>query len=118
MIAITGSILVGGLITQFLLYAAVRYSVFNSSEFDQRIDGIIYGAAAGLGYATMQNIQYVVGNGGVNLGIGALTIAVEALSLASLGGISGYFLGRAKFDKMGALWLPLGIALADRKSVV
>jgi RsiW-degrading membrane proteinase PrsW (M82 family) len=111
-IAITGSILVGGLITQFLLYAAVRYSVFNSSEFDQRIDGIIYGAAAGLGYATMQNIQYVVGNGGVNLGIGALTIAVEALSLASLGGISGYFLGRAKFDKMGALWLPLGLALA------
>ncbi|MBI5301546.1 MAG: PrsW family intramembrane metalloprotease [Chloroflexi bacterium] len=111
-IALSGSILVGGLITQFLLYAAVRYTVFYSTEFDQRIDGIIYGAAAGLGYATMQNIQYVVNNGGVDLGVGAITIAVEALSLASLGGVSGYFLGRAKFDKMGARWLPLGLALA------
>jgi len=112
LVALSGSILVGGLITQFLLYAAVRYTVFHSSEFDQRIDGVIYGAAAGLGYATMQNIQYVVANGGVDLGVGAITIAVEALSLASLGGVSGYFLGRAKFDKMGAAWLPLGLALA------
>ncbi len=111
-IALAGSILVGGLITQFLLYAAVRYTVFYSSEFDQRIDGIIYGAAAGLGYATMQNIQYVVNNGGVDLGVGAITIAVEALSLASLGGVSGYFLGRGKFEKMGAGWLPLGLIIA------
>ena len=111
-VSVLGSILVVGLVQQFLLYAAVRYSVFNSTEFDERIDGIIYGAAAGLGYATMSNIQYVVGNNGVDLGIGAMRVAVEALSLASLGAISGYFLARAKFDKMGPLWLPIGMAIA------
>ena len=109
---ILGSILVGGFVQQFLLYAAVRYTVFNSTEFDERIDGIIYGAAAGLGYATMYNIQYVVGNNGVDLGIGVMRVAVEALSLASLGAISGYFLARAKFDKMGPLWLPIGMVIA------
>lgn len=111
-IALVGSILVGGFVQQFLLYAAVRYSVFNSAEFDERIDGIIYGAAAGLGYATMFNIQYIVGNNGVDLSIGVMRIAVEALSLASLGGVSGYFLARAKFDKMGPLWLPIGMIIA------
>ncbi|MBI4786884.1 MAG: PrsW family intramembrane metalloprotease [Chloroflexi bacterium] len=110
--AVLGSILVGGLVTQFILYAVVRYTVFNSAEFDQRIDGIVYGAAAGLGYATMTNIQYVVGNNGVDLGIGAMRVAVEALSLASLGAVSGYFLARAKFDKMGPTWLPLGLIIA------
>ncbi len=110
--ALLGAILVGGLVQQFLMYAAVRYSIFNSAEFDQRIDGIIYGAAAGLGYATMLNIQYVVGNGGVHLGIGAMDIAIEALSMASLGGVTGYFIARAKFDKMGPLWLPIGIVVA------
>ncbi|CAG0952018.1 Protease PrsW [Anaerolineae bacterium] len=110
--ALVGLILVGGFVQQFLLYAAVRYSVYNSVEFDERIDGIIYGAAAGLGYATMFNVQYVVGNSGVDLGIGVMRIAVEALSLASLGGVSGYFLARAKFDKMGPLWLPIGMIIA------
>ena len=33
----------------------------------ERIDGIIYGAAAGLGYATYLNIQYVLENGGIKM---------------------------------------------------
>ncbi len=109
---ILGSILVIGFVQQFLLYATVRYSIFNSSEFDERVDGIIYGAAAGLGYATMMNILYIVQNNGVDLAVGVMRVTVQALSLASLGGVSGYFLARAKFDKMGPIWLPLGLAIA------
>ncbi len=111
-IAILGSILIVGLVQQFLLHAAVRYSIFGSSEFDERIDGIIYGAAAGLGYATMVNILYVVENQGVNLAVGVMRVTVQALALGSFGGITGYFLARAKFDKMGPVWLPLGLAIA------
>jgi RsiW-degrading membrane proteinase PrsW (M82 family) len=101
-----------GTVKEFLKYAAVRYTIFASQEFDERIDGIIYGAAAGLGYATLLNIAYVIGNGGVDLGIGAIRITVTALAQASFAGITGYFLGRAKFENRGPLWLPAGIALA------
>lgn len=59
-----GSVLVVGLTEEFLKYAAVRYSVYRSMEFDERMDGIIYGTAAGLGYATMLNVNYVVSSGG------------------------------------------------------
>jgi RsiW-degrading membrane proteinase PrsW (M82 family) len=101
-----------GITQEFLKYAAVRYSVFGSVEFDERIDGIIYGAAAGLGYATFLNVEYVLRNGGVDLGIGAVRIAVFALAHASFAGVTGYFLGRAKFENRGPFWLPVGLLLA------
>ena len=109
---ILGSILVIGFAQEFLKYAAVRYSVYLSPEFDERIDGIVYGTAAGLGFATMLNIHYVTANAGVDLGMGVVRIAVTALAQASFAGISGYFLGRAKFEEEPAWWLPLGVTIA------
>lgn len=109
---ILGSIFVIGVVQEFLKYAAVRYTVYRAAEFDERVDGIIYGAAAGLGYATMLNLRYVIGNGGVDLGVGAVQVSVNALAQASFAGVTGYFLGRAKFERMGPLWLPFGLSFA------
>lgn len=109
---IVAGICIVGIIQEFLKYAAVRYSIFRSVEFDERVDGIIYGAAAGLGYATYLNIQYVLENGGVELGLGAVRVAVIALAHASFAGVMGYFLGRAKFENRGPFWLPVGLVLA------
>jgi RsiW-degrading membrane proteinase PrsW (M82 family) len=109
---ILGGILVIGFVQEFLKYAAVRYSIYGSSEFDEPTDGIIYATAAGLGYATVINVQFVVGNGGVDLGAGIITMAVVALAQASFAGITGYFLGRAKFENEPAWWMPLGVTLA------
>lgn len=107
-----GAIFVTGFINQFLIYAAVRYSVYTSAEFDERVDGILYGTAAALGYATMGNIEYVVRSGGVDLGVGIIRIAVSALAMASFGGLLGYFLGRCKFEDEPAWWMPSGLTLA------
>lgn len=109
---ILGSILIIGFVQEFLKYAAVRYSVYLSPEFDERIDGVIYGTAAGLGFATMLNIHYVTANAGVDLGVGVVRIAVTALAQASFAGVSGYFLGRAKFEEEPVWWLPLGVTIA------
>ena len=109
---IIGSILVVGFTQEFLKYAAVRFSIYNSSEFDEPTDGIIYATAAGLGYATVLNVQFVVSNGGVALGSGVIAMAVVALAQASFAGITGYFLGQAKFKANPAWWLPLGVTLA------
>ena len=86
--------------------------IYNSGEFDEPTDGIIYATAAGLGYATVLNIQFVVTNGGVNLGAGVISMAVVALAQASFAGITGYFLGRAKFESDPIWWMPLGVTLA------
>lgn len=112
LVGFVGSILVIGFVQEFLKYAGVRYTVFHSAEFDERVDGIIYGAAVGLGYATMLNLRYVLENNGVDLGVGVIQISITALAHASFSGVSGYFLGRAKFERMGAWWLPLGLTTA------
>jgi RsiW-degrading membrane proteinase PrsW (M82 family) len=109
---IVGGILVVGFTQEFLKYAAVRYSIYNTEEFDESTDGVIYATAAGLGYATVLNIQFVVSNGGVDLGTGVIRMAVVALAQASFSGITGYFLGRAKFESERIWWMPLGITLA------
>jgi len=111
-INLRGSILLVGFIQELLKYAAVRYGVFPLPEFDEWTDGILYGTAAGLGFATVLNIQYVVDSGGVDLGMGVIRIVVTALAQASFAGIIGYFLGRAKFEDEPVWWLPLGLTIA------
>ena len=39
-------------------------------------------------------------------------MAVTALAQASFAGVVGYFLGRAKFERLGPLWLPIGLTIA------
>jgi protease PrsW len=107
-----GAILVIGFSQEFLKYAAVRFSIYASSEFDEHTDGIIYATAAGLGFATVLNISFVVSSGGINLGMGAVRIVLTALAQASFAGITGYFLAKEKLDHKPAWWVPVGISLA------
>jgi protease PrsW len=111
-VGILGSIFIVGFVEEFLKYAGIRYTVFHSPEFDEPADGIVYGAAIGLGYATVLNVGYIVDHNGVDLGVGAIQVAVVALAHASFSGVVGYFLGRAKFERMGPIWLPLGLTVA------
>ncbi len=109
---LAGSILVVGFTQEFLKFAAVRFSIFNSSEFDEHTDGIIYATAAGLGYATALNIDFVISSNGAGLGMAAIRLVLTALAQASFAGITGYFLGREKLEKMPLWWLPVGVCLA------
>lgn len=111
-VQILGGILVIGFVQEFFKYAAVRFSVYRSKEFDERTDGIIYATAAGLGFATALNISFVVSSGGVDLGLGAIRIVVTALAHASFAGIVGYFLAKEKLEGKPIWWMPLGVTIA------
>ena len=109
---LAGGILVVGFTQEFLKYLAVRASVYRLQEFDERTDGIIYGTAVGLGYATALNIDLIVASGGIDLGTAAFRIAITALAHASFSGVMGYFLAREKFEQNPIWWMPLGLTLA------
>ena len=111
-VRLAAGILVVGAIQEALKYAAVRHTVYGSREYDRPIDGIVYAAAAGLGYAMVIDVAFVVENAGADLGGVALRDTINSLAQASFAGITGYFLGRAKFDARGPLWMPAGLALA------
>ncbi|MDD1653560.1 MAG: PrsW family glutamic-type intramembrane protease [Methanomicrobiales archaeon] len=66
----------GPLIEEFFKYQVVRRFAYDEPEFDEPMDGIIYAVAAALGFATLENVVYVVGS--------ALTSVPEALGVAAL----------------------------------
>jgi protease PrsW len=107
-----GGILIVGFFEQLLIYLTVRFGVFTHPEFDERVDGVIYSMAAGLGLATVLNFWYVVEHGGVDLDIGSVRIVVNALAFASFAGVQGYFLGQARFETTPLYYLPAGLSLA------
>jgi RsiW-degrading membrane proteinase PrsW (M82 family) len=91
------AILVVGLAQEFAKFIVVRYTIYLSDEFDEPMDGIIYMTAAGIGFATAENIDYLTGIGGVFLAVGAANAVVTTMAHACFAGVLGYALGRAKF---------------------
>lgn len=73
-------------------------------EFDERMDGIVYGARAGLGFALVENIAYLLTLPNDLREYLFLLVARTVLVVpghAIWGGISGYFWARRRFDGRG-----------------
>jgi protease PrsW len=110
--SLLASILIVGFTWQAIAYVAVRLVVYATPEFDERMDGIVYGTVAGLGVATLLNLNYVIANGGVALGPGVIRVVTTALAQASFSGLLGYFMAEAKFEHKPIWWVPLGLFIA------
>jgi RsiW-degrading membrane proteinase PrsW (M82 family) len=68
-------------------------------EFDEPLDGLIYGVAIALGFAALENLLYVSSRG-LDIAWQRAVFAVPAHAL--FGGCMGYYAGRAKFAPPGA----------------
>ena len=68
-----------------------------SREFDEPMDGIVYGTAVGLGFAALENLLYVIGSstqwGTVAVIRGVLSVPFHG----ALGAIAGAYIVRARF---------------------
>jgi RsiW-degrading membrane proteinase PrsW (M82 family) len=109
---VLGGTLVVGVFELYLVFLAVRYIAFENPEFDERVDGVIYAIAAGLGIATVVNFLYVVEGGGVDIGIGSLRMVVHTLAYGAFAGVLGFFIGQARFEKTPVWYLPAGLGIA------
>ncbi len=57
-------------------FLCVRWTVYNRSEFDEPVDGMVYATAAALGFASVENVIYVLNSwasGGAEIGVLVLT---------------------------------------------
>lgn len=101
---IVHSVLVIGLAQELCKYAAVRYTIYTSPEFDEPMDGVVYMMSVGTGFAVWVNYHRLQGLGGsVYLSTGAAQAVVTTLAHASFAGWLGYVLGRAKFTRRRAV---------------
>ena len=105
--------LVVGPVEESVKLLAVRLYAYGAKGFDAVVDGAVYGAIAGLGFATIENALYILQNTGVS--VTGVDLLVEQLSVAggsitalrALAGpghviysaFAGYYLGLAKFNR-------------------
>jgi RsiW-degrading membrane proteinase PrsW (M82 family) len=97
------SFVVAGSVEEASKIAAVFMVVWYSKHFDERMDGIVYGARAGLGFALLENCLYIyqvapTDELTVTWVLRAL-LAVPGHALWS--GMIGYFAARRRFDNAG-----------------
>ena len=92
---------------------AVRLYAYTDRRFDAVIDGAVYGAVAGLGFATIENALYIIRQlsetgelAELTVGLSAVAAGGDITAVRALAGpghviyssIAGYYLGLAKFN--------------------
>ena len=112
------NIILIAIIQESLKLISVRYSIYPSKEFDEVIDGIIYGSALGLGFAAMTSISNIITSGGAMLTNVTALVVIETFAHASITGLSCYILGVSKYSKFNLLRLPLAVIIASALNAI
>lgn len=88
------AVIVAGFTEEIIKYIALRFYIWKNTDFNEMYDGIIYGVFLSLGFATVENVLYVI-EGGMSAALMRIVTAVPAHAL--FGTVMGYYLGKAKF---------------------
>ncbi|MEH7124331.1 glutamic-type intramembrane protease PrsW [Bacillus sp. JJ1773] len=94
-----------GMLEEFFKWFILFYAVYQHVDFDEPYDGIVYGASVSLGFASLENILYLISYG-LEHAIGRALLPVSSHAL--FGVIMGYYIGKGKFSATSkAKWLML-----------
>lgn len=87
---------VAGFVEESFKYIIFWFFIWRNKNFNERYDGIVYSVFISLGFATTENIGYVMLSGFHTAFIRSLT-AVPAHALFGI--IMGYYFGKARFSE-------------------
>ncbi|GIQ61725.1 glutamic-type intramembrane protease PrsW [Paenibacillus cisolokensis] len=91
----------------FVLY----HIIYNHTEFDEPYDGIVYAASISLGFATLENVLFVIFQP-VTFGSIVMRALLPVSGHALFGIAMGYYLGKAKFAPVSRSRIYLLMSLA------
>jgi RsiW-degrading membrane proteinase PrsW (M82 family) len=100
---------------EFSKFLGLRFYSYRQRSFDEPLDGIVYSVMVSMGFATLENLLYVLNYAqmgrGMEVGIQRMFLSVPAH--ASFGVVMGYFAGKAKFNSRRSFLLLLtGLLIA------
>ncbi|RNF40516.1 glutamic-type intramembrane protease PrsW [Planococcus salinus] len=100
----TQSVLFASIVEEFFKWLVLVIAIYRHVDFEDPYDGILYGASISLGFATVENILYLLEFG---LEIAFIRAFLPVSSHALFGVVMGYYFGRAKFSnhQSGRKWL-------------
>ncbi len=107
-----------GFTEEICKFIAVKKAAYDTPDFNEPMDGIVYSVTAAMGFAFVENIMYMLKFRATSGLLGAYSIGVlralySMFAHATFGVIMGSYLGRAKFEKDKTISLFVkGIVLA------
>lgn len=84
--------------------------IYRWNELDEPLDGVVYGVALALGFATVENVLCVLRDG---LGVGVLRAVFAVPAHALFGAVMGWYVGRAKLGD--GQWQGIDVTRAERR---
>jgi RsiW-degrading membrane proteinase PrsW (M82 family) len=100
---------------EFSKFIGLRLYAYKQKSFDEPLDGIVYAVMVSMGFATVENIMYVMKYAELGQGY---QIAFQRMFLsvpahATFAVVMGYYVGKAKFDsKNSAALIFMGLLSA------
>jgi protease PrsW len=81
-------------------FVGLRCYAYNQKSFDEPLDGIVYSVLVSMGFATVENIMYVLkySQQGMGLQVGVMRMFLSVPAHAAFAVMMGYFVGKAKFN--------------------
>lgn len=101
-------VLFSSVVEEFFKWFVLLIAIYNHVEFDDPYDGILYGASISLGFATIENVLYLLSFG---LDTAFMRALLPVSSHALFGVVMGYYYGRAKFSKFAKTKEMIAMAL-------
>jgi protease PrsW len=100
------------LVEEGVKYFFLKKYLFNKTDFNEPMDGIVYAVMISLGFATVENIAYVFNNEGEEFFTAVIRMFTAIPLHAVCGVLLGYFVGLAKFSDNSKPLLYKGLFIA------
>ena len=96
-----------------LKFLVLLFYVYRNKYFDEPMDGIVYGVCVSLGFATMENFQYVFNPQYAEMSYAIAGIrAISAIPMHAMCGVlMGYYLGMHAFKRKNYEYLILSLII-------
>jgi RsiW-degrading membrane proteinase PrsW (M82 family) len=94
-----GSFFISAFMVNFLFYMVIRYGFYPLKEFDEPVDGMVYGAVIGVGFALVKSLHYLYAQPEFTLFTITYIATTNILIYSGIGSIIGYSIGNAKFKR-------------------
>jgi RsiW-degrading membrane proteinase PrsW (M82 family) len=95
--AIQKGVLFAAIPEELVKVSLIAAIALRSREFDEPMDGVVYGSAVGLGFAMLENLIYVFGEGTNWPAVAAFRGVLSVPLHGAFGAIAGAYVARARF---------------------
>ena len=92
---ILSTVVIASILEEFFKWLIIFIVILKHVEFDDPYDGILYGAAVSLGFATVENVLYLLSFG---IDQALIRAILPVSSHALFGVVMGYYFGKGKFS--------------------